>query len=59
MFGEEEVEKGIVKVKDIENHTEEEVQLVDVASYLVNLGCTRVASSADTKLLTQMRDISL
>lgn len=59
VFGEEEVAQGVVKVKDIVNHTEEVVPLNDMVEYLVKVGCTRVASSADPKLLTQMREMSV
>jgi histidyl-tRNA synthetase len=59
VFGEEELANGTVKVKDIANHTEDLVPLVDVVTYLLDRGCTPVTNSVDSVMMEKMRNMQV
>ena len=59
VFGEEELQKGTVKVKTMANHTEEEIPAVDMTTYLKAHGCQSVSNAPDDQLMTAMRDMNL
>lgn len=59
VFGEEEMAKGTVKVKDMNKHTEEEVLLSQLVEHLRSLGCGTVSSGADEALLTKLRTLDI
>ena len=47
VFGEDEVEKGVVKVKNMDKHEEVEVQLGDLAAALMGQGCLQLSTSGN------------
>ena len=50
VFGESEIEAGVVNVKDIANKTQETVKLEDLVSTLTRLGCKLVTDDATSLL---------
>jgi histidyl-tRNA synthetase len=59
VFGEEEIQKGTVKVKNMGSHTEEEIPLTELTAYLKANGCQAVSNAPDEQLLTAMRDMNI
>jgi histidyl-tRNA synthetase len=61
VFGEDELKKGVVKVKDMNNHTEVEVSENEMVKTLLSFGCTPVNASSNNnsflKLLSQSNTI--
>ena len=55
IFGESEMASGVVKIKDMNAHTEMEVKLEEVVAALIAAGCATVTHS-DTKFLDALRD---
>jgi len=55
VFGEAEVLKGVVNIKDMKNHSEEVVPLSDLISKLLTLGCAIVPEGADTRFLQKLK----
>lgn len=58
VFGEEEVTRGTVKVKNMRAKTEVEVTLDDLVAHLLADGCVPVQSGADVSLLTAMKNFT-
>ena len=56
VFGKDELEKNVVKVKDMNNHEEVEVPFEEVCSVLISRGCRTVPSGADTSFLKLMQE---
>ena len=54
IFGPEELERGMVKVKDVRSHKESECALGDLVGTLTEMGCA-VIQAGDTELLALMR----
>ena len=54
IFGDAEVAKGVVKVKNMQDHVETEVSLADVVQSVLNAGAREIAAGADLNLLNAM-----
>ena len=60
VFGEDELQNGTVKVKNMVEHKEEVVALNSLVDYLLNIGCVSVTNNSnDAKLVEQMRNVDL
>jgi len=57
VFGEDELAKGVVKVKDMRQHTEVEVNRADLVDTLLSSGCIASgAAGADTQFLEMLKN---
>ncbi len=55
VFGEEEVQAGMVKIKDTMKHTEVDVPVSNLVTHLNDIGCDSVSSiAAETQLLKSL-----
>jgi len=55
VFGEEEVQKGTIKVKDMREHSEADVPVEQMVRALVDRGCAAIQSGADSNFLDILR----
>ena len=55
VFGDEEIAKGVVKVKNIQSRTEDEVQFDNITSFLISSGCAVVPPGADLSFIENMK----
>lgn len=55
VFGDEEVAKGVVKIKNIKAHTEVEVPMSDMVNTLLNDGCSVIPAGADLDFLQALK----
>lgn len=55
VFGESEVKKGVVKIKDMKKHTEVEVEVNKIVPTLLSLGCRQIVAG-EVDLLDEMRN---
>ena len=55
VFGEDEMAKGVVKLKNMRLHTEEEVSIDSLVSCLLKDNCTIIPAGTDLGFLSSMR----
>ena len=55
VFGQEEVDKGVLKIKDMAVKTEVEVPREELVSALVALGCSSLAAGVDLSFIDAMK----
>ena len=56
IIGKDELVQGIVKIKNMLAHTEEEVQIEDIASHIIKLGCVPIPAGCDISFLNLMQN---
>jgi len=56
IVGKDELVRGIVKVKNMVAHTEEEVAIDDIATYLIAQGCVPIPAGCDVGFLQMMKN---
>jgi histidyl-tRNA synthetase len=56
IIGKDELVMRVVKVKNMLAHTEEEISIDDVATYLIAQGCTPIPAGCDVGFLQMMKN---
>ena len=55
VFGQDEIDKGVVKVKNMATKTEVEVPQEDLVRILIGLGCSTLAAGVDLSFIDAMK----
>ncbi len=59
VFGQDEINKGVVKVKNMKNHVEVEIPREQLVQSLLEQGCTTVAGGSDGSFISAMKKSEL
>jgi len=59
VFGPDELDKGVVKVKNMSAKTETEVDVSELVAVLLRQGCVSLAAGVDVSFITAMKASSL